>query len=121
MMNLKLSAALFAAALAFTAVPAHAFENGAEEGLSSVEQMESPDSSFRPGRPGGPGRGPGYPGYPGRPGRPGPRPVECYARNARGITFRAQGWNPRQVQDRALQQCYRNSFNPRTCRPLGCR
>lgn len=119
-MTLKLSAALFAAALTLTAVPAaHAFENGVDGGLSPVEQFEDgADASLRPGRPGGPGRGPGYPG---RPGRPGPRPVECYARNARGITFSARGWNARQVQDRALQQCYRNSFNPRTCRPLGCR
>lgn len=43
--------------------------------------------------------------------------VICYARNARGQIFRAIGQRPRQVQDRALIKCERNSYR---CRPMGC-
>lgn len=106
----------------------------AEEGLLSADQLDSMISSESeslrpghggPGRPGpgrpGPGRpGPGRPG-PGRPGpgpRPGPRPVECFAQNARGQTFRAVGWNARNTQREAINYCYQYS---RRCRALGCR
>jgi len=73
--------------------------------------------SFRPG--------PGRPGRPGRPnpGRP-PRPMMkvCFADNARGVVFRASGHAYDQyVQEDAMRQCEYNSFNPYSCRPLGCR
>lgn len=60
-------------------------------------------------------RGPGW--GPGRPG-PGRRIVSCFAQNRRGQVFRARGWNPRMVQQQAMNQCFSVS---RFCRALGCR
>lgn len=45
--------------------------------------------------------------------------VTCYADDRRGRTFAASGNRPRRVQERALNQCERRSYN--RCRPLGCR
>lgn len=46
----------------------------------------------------------------------------CFARNARGVTFRVSGFASRwAVQDAAVRFCERNSARPWTCRPLGCR
>lgn len=60
-------------------------------------------------------RGPGW--GPGRPG-PGRRIISCFAQNRRGQVFRARGWNPRLVQQQAMNQCFSVS---RFCRALGCR
>ncbi len=52
------------------------------------------------------------------------RSTVCFARNARGIRFSAQGRGPEFViQRQAVREC-RMSYqtrNPYTCRPLGCR
>lgn len=55
----------------------------------------------------------------GRPHRPRPPRTEyvCYAQNMRGMVFEAYGFNPRRVQERAVDRCYDQSFR---CRPLGC-
>ena len=48
----------------------------------------------------------------------------CYAQNARGFQFAAQGRGPAySIQNEAVAQCRwsRNTLNPRTCRPTGCR
>ncbi len=45
------------------------------------------------------------------------REVICYARDHRGNFYRAIGFHPRRVQDRALDKCERNA---RFCRPQGC-
>lgn len=42
----------------------------------------------------------------------------CAARNLRGMVFRAQGPNRGNVQQRAMNQCRRQSA---VCRPMGCR
>ncbi len=60
----------------------------------------------------GPGRGPGH-GYP----PPRPRPVICYAQNARGQIYQGRGRNAREAQNNALDACY--SFS-RRCAPAGC-
>ena len=71
------------------------------------------DRDRRPGH-GGPGwGGPGW----GGPGDGFNREVICYARDHRGNYYRAIGFNPRRVQDRALDKCERNA---RFCRPQGC-
>lgn len=41
----------------------------------------------------------------------------CRAQNARGHMFRAEGFRPNVVQNRAVDNCYAYS---RHCRPLGC-
>jgi hypothetical protein len=75
-----------------------------------------------PGRPGGPGRPgrpyPGRPGYPGYPGRPGARGVVCFAQNGRGQQFQARGWDVRNTQYQAMNECYSVS---RRCFEMGCR
>lgn len=46
----------------------------------------------------------------------------CFAKNGRGIVFRAAGYAPRrQLQNVAMRKCMNNSGNPNSCRPLGCR
>lgn len=70
------------------------------------------DRDRRPGH-GGPGwGGPGH-----GPGGGFDREVICYARDHRGNFYRAIGFHPRRVQDRALDKCERNA---RFCRPQGC-
>ncbi|MCO5143567.1 MAG: hypothetical protein M9962_10800 [Oligoflexia bacterium] len=59
-----------------------------------------------------------------RRGRPMPhRRVACFARNGRGVVFRAigVGYPPRFIQRSAVNYCRRNSFVPNSCRALGCR
>ena len=54
----------------------------------------------------GPERGPGW-----------DREVTCYARNWRGETFAATGWNARLAQNEALRACFSHGGN---CRASGC-
>lgn len=49
-------------------------------------------------------------------------PNICYARNGRGVTFSAQGWQPLfNLRARALEKCRWNSGNPRSCYIVACR
>ena len=52
-----------------------------------------------------------------------PRAHVCYARNAAGRTFSARGYNVRNVQYRAVDNCRARSFGPLrfSCRAAGCR
>lgn len=112
----------------------------------AIEQGLAPEiDARRHGRPGWrhrhPGRGriiirPGHPrrgrviirpGYPGRgrviirPGHPRGQNV-CFAKNGRGIVFRAAGYASRmRVQNTAMRVCRANSGRPASCRPMGCR
>lgn len=63
---------------------------------------------------GGP-RGPGGPGH--RPPPPSRRPVICYAQNRRRQIFEGRGYDGREAQRRAMDQCYAYSRN---CAPAGC-
>jgi hypothetical protein len=75
------------------------------------------------------GRRHGHPGFPGWRNSPRNFPLPifrqhnvCFARNARGVTYRVSGFAPRRViQNEAVRFCERNSARPWTCRPLGCR
>lgn len=49
------------------------------------------------------------------------RRAVCVARNFRGARYRARGINRRQARRRAMRQCRRDSFAPRTCRIVRCR
>lgn len=64
-----------------------------------------------------PGRRPGW----NRPGRP--PMVQCMAQNARGFRFFGRGWDDNRASWDAMQQCRhsRDTFNPNTCRVVGCR
>lgn len=61
------------------------------------------------------------PHQPPRYGRPGPPPPSyyyaCYAENYRGQRFVSYGYWPRNVQQRAIEECYRRSLR---CYELGC-
>ncbi|MEC9282721.1 MAG: hypothetical protein VX642_08405 [Bdellovibrionota bacterium] len=58
--------------------------------------------------------------------RPRPRPpryteVMCVAENGRGLRFRGYAYRPFRAEAKALRQCERASYRPRSCRILGCR
>ena len=59
---------------------------------------------------------PRYPQYPDYGDYPESQ-VVCYARNYRGMTFRAVGFDERHVQYRAMARCASVS---RYCQPVGC-
>ncbi len=52
------------------------------------------------------------------PVNPGARVFVCSAQNGRGMVFTAEGYFPRETQERAMGRCRTVS---RFCRPLGCR
>jgi len=64
----------------------------------------------------GPGPGPGWGHGPGW----GPRPVSCYAQDWRGDTYRGDSYDYRQAEYDALNACQYYSYNPRSCRLVGC-
>lgn len=45
----------------------------------------------------------------------------CVAQNRRGARYRAQGPHLQNVRRRAMRQCRRDSFRPRTCHIVRCR
>jgi hypothetical protein len=51
----------------------------------------------------------------------GRRRFVCVAQNARGARYRAEGKNRENVRRRALRQCRRDSFVPRTCEIIRCK
>lgn len=58
--------------------------------------------------------------------RPRPRPpryteVMCVAENGRGLRFRGYAYRPFRAEAKALRQCERASYRPRSCRIVGCR
>lgn len=54
-----------------------------------------------------------------RPGRP--PMVQCVAQNARGARYFGRAWDDNRAAWEAMSKCRRDSYNPRTCRVLGCR
>lgn len=95
--------------------------------LDSSLSLDDESLEFDARRNGGHHGRPGRPGWGHRPDRNFPFPIfrqhnVCYARNARGVTFRVSGFASRRaIQNEALRFCERNSGRPWTCRPLGCR
>jgi len=117
---------LLVALALIVSIPAFADE---AQDLNNVDSADSVavDAGWRvdfgPGGVGigfGPGRRPGRPGW-GHPGRP-PMTV-CQAQNARGFQFFGRAWDGRQAAHEAMQACRysRDTFNPNTCRVVGCR
>lgn len=116
MLKIVKTLAVLAAFTSLTAaMTAQAEESvGNNDATSAIPDPHHGGHDWHPGwgRDHHPGRGPGW-------GRHG---VTCFARNWRGQTFSAQGWDRWNVQQRALNECFSRSWGgARSCRAIGCR
>jgi|GEM_PF-3018254 hypothetical protein len=99
-------------AAAFTFAPALSFAAPSVSAQNGVATPSRVDVGV------GVGHDKGRPERPGRPGRPGRHSVSCYARNARGMTFRADSFSASSARNQAMRQCMSHS---RRCQFIGCR